>query len=79
MDLHKNMNQSAGEWWGELSAFCGLLLWAPSSSRRREVLGVSSGMRLANSKQGISAVLAYSVKDATQNPNSHALADPAGQ
>ncbi len=45
MDLHKNMNQSAGEWWGELSAFCGLLLWAPSSSRRREVFCVGSLLR----------------------------------
>lgn len=42
MDLHKNMNQSAGEWRGELSAFWGLLLWAPSSSRRREEFSVGS-------------------------------------
>lgn len=41
------------------------------------MLEVSSGMILAILKQGISAVLACSVKGATQNLISHALADPA--
>lgn len=37
MDLHKNMNQGVGEWWGELSAFWGLVVWPLSNSRRGEV------------------------------------------
>lgn len=40
-------------------------------------MGVSFGMRPAILKQSISAVLACSVQDATQDPISHALADPA--
>lgn len=40
-------------------------------------LGVSFGMRPAILKQSISAALACSVQDATQNLISHALADPA--
>ncbi len=46
---------------------------------RCSVLGVSSGMRLAILKQGISAVLACGVKDTTQNLISHRLADPVVQ
>lgn len=46
---------------------------------RCSVLGVSSGMRLAILKQGISAVLACSVTDTAQNPISHALTDLAVQ
>lgn len=42
---------------------------------RCSVLEVSSGMRLAILKQGISAVLACSVEGAIQNSISHALAD----
>lgn len=44
---------------------------------RCSVLLVSSGMRRAILKQGISAVLACSVNGATQNLISHAVADLA--
>lgn len=75
MDLHKNMNQRPSEWRGELSAFWGLLRWAPSSSRKREVFCI--GTLLWDETGYISAVLARRVKDATRNLISHALADPA--
>lgn len=81
MDLRKNMNQSVGEWGHWLSAFWRLLAWAPTSSRRREVFCLGSLFvdETGFLKQGIPAVLACSVKGATQNLISNTLAEPAVQ
>lgn len=35
MDLHKNMNQCVSEWMGVVIGVLGLLLRAPSSSRKK--------------------------------------------
>lgn len=51
----------------------------PQQAQGEGRFSVSSGMRLAILKQGISAVLACSIKDTTQNLISHELADPAVQ